>query len=683
METADTSEFKYFAFISYSRKDSRAAAFLHKKLEKFRIPIKRVPEEMRKGLRKFVRPVFRDKRDLEVGDNNFTDDVKQALQSSRFIIVLCSQNSAQSSWVSKEVEYFLAAHGNDLRKVVPIILSGEPGSGHLNTECLCECLLSEEVKPIIVKRNLPSMIPDEGEPEKIGWESGVVGVLSYMLKVRRIDVKAAIDAERIRYLKINTIVGVVFTTVFATLAIWAVKAERLATQNRLLAEANEKRAVENEQLAKQNKMRAEEQERIAIEQRDKAIASERLTRERNEQLLYIKFLHESLSSVRSYGVEDCRRFYALFDFTNKMHSAANASNSKDVYVRRFVKDNYCSHSMAGPKVISKMLEAMEHDLQARIADDQMLLDMRIIFYGNQVACIDQEIKTNTAMTVERKEYLCKVRDSFQSLQKTLELKKKQNEISQKIRMLRNKRENEEFEQMIDELIRNKDYVSAINAVKFSRNSDLKVSDALWRIISEMPVDEDMNELKVFYSLSERSYQSRKALDNNAYYQFVAVWDLRIAELFEKTQNHQEAAKYIEDAVFIILKHDPLQSGLCYDIPSIEDVYKNVDSSLLKQFFEASGTDKRLVAQNISCLYEMLIIQKILSYCSAILPQGKPYFSWYVRGRSKELRSTYEFHKKLCEFVAKRQDAQAIGTIRYVLSKLKDDLAKSNSTIMER
>ena len=45
-------QFKYFAFISYSRKDSRAAAFLHKKLEKFRIPIKRVPEEMRRGLRK-------------------------------------------------------------------------------------------------------------------------------------------------------------------------------------------------------------------------------------------------------------------------------------------------------------------------------------------------------------------------------------------------------------------------------------------------------------------------------------------------------------------------------------------------------------------------------------------------------------------------------------------------------
>ena len=68
-------EYKYFAFISYSRKDSRAAAFLHRKLESFRIPIRRVPEEMRAGLRKFVRRVFRDKRDLEVTELNFTADV--------------------------------------------------------------------------------------------------------------------------------------------------------------------------------------------------------------------------------------------------------------------------------------------------------------------------------------------------------------------------------------------------------------------------------------------------------------------------------------------------------------------------------------------------------------------------------------------------------------------------------
>ena len=83
MGEASQSEFKYFAFISYSRKDSRAAAFLHRKLEKFRIPVKRVPQEFRQGLGKFVRPVFRDKRDLEIGESSFTEDVKKRNTRSR------------------------------------------------------------------------------------------------------------------------------------------------------------------------------------------------------------------------------------------------------------------------------------------------------------------------------------------------------------------------------------------------------------------------------------------------------------------------------------------------------------------------------------------------------------------------------------------------------------------------
>ena len=164
----DPETFKYFAFISYSRKDSRAAAFLHRKLEKFRIPIKRVPEEMRRGLHKFVRPVFRDKRDLEVGESSFTEDVKRALEESRFIIVLCSPNSARSAWVDNEIRYFLSTHGGDLSKVVPVVLAGNPGSGDAETECLSGCLLSEKARPAIVKRNLPTMVPDEGEPEKCG-----------------------------------------------------------------------------------------------------------------------------------------------------------------------------------------------------------------------------------------------------------------------------------------------------------------------------------------------------------------------------------------------------------------------------------------------------------------------------------------------------------------------------------
>ena len=255
--------FRYFAFISYSRKDSRAAAFLHKKLEKFRIPFKRVPEEMRKGLHKFVRPVFRDKRDLEVGESSFTEDVKKALKESRFIIVLCSPNSAQSTWVDNEIKYFLSTHENDLSKVVPVVLAGNPGSGDRKTECLCEYLLSEKIKPIIVNRNLPTMISDEGESEKAGWEAGVVGVLSYLLKIKRHDIKETINAEKIRQMRIYAAIGVVCSVIFATLAFWAVKAEQTAKRNWQLAEDNRQRAVENEKRAVAEEKNAKEKAFLA------------------------------------------------------------------------------------------------------------------------------------------------------------------------------------------------------------------------------------------------------------------------------------------------------------------------------------------------------------------------------------------------------------------------------------
>ena len=266
MVPTDGPDFKYFAFISYSRKDSRAAAFLHKKLEKFRIPIKRVPEEMRKGLQKFVRPVFRDKRDLEVGESSFTEDVKRALEESRFIIVLCSPNSAQSVWVDNEIKHFLSTHDGDLSKVVPVVLSGNPGSEDPKSECLSACLLSEEAS-----RNLPTMIPDEGEPEKAGWEAGIVGVLSYLLKVKRHDIKATIDAEKVRQMRIYAAIGVACSAVFAALSCWAVKAEQAAKRNWQLAEDNRKqaveqrdRAVEAERLAVANRQKAEENEKRAV-----------------------------------------------------------------------------------------------------------------------------------------------------------------------------------------------------------------------------------------------------------------------------------------------------------------------------------------------------------------------------------------------------------------------------------
>ena len=73
--------YNYFIFISYSRKDSKLAAYLQRQLENFRIPVKLAvhKENMPEG-QDFLRPVFRDRRDLKNTEQSFTNDIQIALR---------------------------------------------------------------------------------------------------------------------------------------------------------------------------------------------------------------------------------------------------------------------------------------------------------------------------------------------------------------------------------------------------------------------------------------------------------------------------------------------------------------------------------------------------------------------------------------------------------------------------
>ena len=247
-------EYKYYAFISYSRKDSRAAAWLQRQLEHFRIPVRHVTSENRPHGEKFVRPVFRDRRDLEINESSFTEDVKKALAASRYLIVLASPRSASSEWVDREVRYFLETHGDDISLVVPVVLEGEPSIAEGKSTCLPISLR----RPDVVARNLPSMLPDDSEPERRGWENGVVQTLSYLLKVNRENIKSSIDAERMRLMRIYAAVAAACMLVFAGLSVWAIRAERQADANRRIAEENERRAVAGERLAEEKRKLSEQ-----------------------------------------------------------------------------------------------------------------------------------------------------------------------------------------------------------------------------------------------------------------------------------------------------------------------------------------------------------------------------------------------------------------------------------------
>ncbi len=115
------SEQKYDAFISYrhSPLDSKIATTIHKQLEHFIIP-KEIKNQISK---KEISRIFRDKEELPV-TSDINDKIKQALDSSEYLIVICSHNLKESVWVKKEIEYFLKNH--PIERVLTVLAEGEP-----------------------------------------------------------------------------------------------------------------------------------------------------------------------------------------------------------------------------------------------------------------------------------------------------------------------------------------------------------------------------------------------------------------------------------------------------------------------------------------------------------------------------------------------------------------------------
>ena len=73
---------------------------------------------------KTLRPIFRDREDFSAG-HSLTEQTIAALEASKFLIVICSPNAAQSRHVDEEVRRFKMLGRTD--GVIPVIVDGEPG----------------------------------------------------------------------------------------------------------------------------------------------------------------------------------------------------------------------------------------------------------------------------------------------------------------------------------------------------------------------------------------------------------------------------------------------------------------------------------------------------------------------------------------------------------------------------
>ncbi|MBR0477605.1 MAG: toll/interleukin-1 receptor domain-containing protein [Solobacterium sp.] len=111
----------YNAFISYrhEKRDIEVAKEVQSQLEHFRIP-----ESLKESARiERIERVFRDKDELPL-TSNLSDDIETALRQSDYLIVICSEHTAESQWVQREINLFLETHSQEC--VLTVLSHGEP-----------------------------------------------------------------------------------------------------------------------------------------------------------------------------------------------------------------------------------------------------------------------------------------------------------------------------------------------------------------------------------------------------------------------------------------------------------------------------------------------------------------------------------------------------------------------------
>lgn len=119
---------KYWAFISYSHKDRRAAERLHRALESYAIPARRIGGVTAGGeaIPHRLTPIFIDRAELS-SSASLAETIRSALEESRYLIVLCSPAARASTYVEAEIEEFQRL-GRRPQILAAIVDSGSGGS---------------------------------------------------------------------------------------------------------------------------------------------------------------------------------------------------------------------------------------------------------------------------------------------------------------------------------------------------------------------------------------------------------------------------------------------------------------------------------------------------------------------------------------------------------------------------
>ncbi|WP_114227583.1 MULTISPECIES: toll/interleukin-1 receptor domain-containing protein [Sphingomonas] len=213
---------RYWAFLSYSHADAGHADWLHRALERFRVP----PELVGRRTERFLvprtlAPIFQDRSEL-AASGDLGGDINDMIEGSRHLIVLCSPATVASRWVNAEIRAFKRLRPDG--KVLAAIVGGEPHSADPASECL-PAALSERYDA------RGRLVGDDAEPiaadlraEADGRDMGLLKLVAGMLDVRLDELVQREEQQRHRrwmLVSAGSIAGMLLTTGLAVVALQA------------------------------------------------------------------------------------------------------------------------------------------------------------------------------------------------------------------------------------------------------------------------------------------------------------------------------------------------------------------------------------------------------------------------------------------------------------------------------
>lgn len=221
----------YFAFLSYSHKDSEEADWLHAELERFKVPSSLAGRLTATGvIPKRLSPIFRDRSELAAG-HDLTAEIRQTLAHSRCLIVLCSPAAAASKWTNAEIEVFKHSHPDGC--IIAAIVGGEPFASEIAGREAEECF-PQALRQKFDRRGRPTGrraeplaadLRESGDGRRRGFLKIVAGILGVGLDdlVQRDHLRRQ---RRLAFISAGSLAGMLIAIFLALTAIQARDAAR-------------------------------------------------------------------------------------------------------------------------------------------------------------------------------------------------------------------------------------------------------------------------------------------------------------------------------------------------------------------------------------------------------------------------------------------------------------------------